>query len=364
MATVGDFFRNKGAKKVAARLSTKNRLYYYETDNLSLVPPSVYLHDYMSSLKPGLLVKGKLLVNYPRTEWVNNKEGAKFEFDWNDEKDTEFQGAPILVKPTMAHYKQFSLEKLGAPPNLTSIYEETVPYGESKARRIYMLATFCVLKKHGFVYYHKTEGHNIGAILTSKHGDVLAWGVNTGEHRHAEVNTVISYFLRNPGATRLPVDSVLFSTLKPCKMCSSLIKAASDAARTRVWYGMMDEGKSGASKLLGNMASSFTGVDLAELDVFELMSESGTLDTAITAKGTKPVWVPVDGGKVDLYATLNASKKNDPINKSAADWVDDSADMMKLVEAALVKFQGKADKKNRADGAVKKVLAHLQEFVK
>ena len=75
----------------------------------------------------------------------------------------------------------------------------------------------------------QSQGHNIGSLLVSEDGEVLSWGVNDGSYRHAEVNTLVNYYLKNPGASRLPKRSVLFTTLKPCAMCSTYIKESWDA---------------------------------------------------------------------------------------------------------------------------------------
>lgn len=367
-AKVVSFFESKRTKKVAACLGkTDNNLYYYEANDLKPIPPSVYLHEALR--ENNIVPKDKrILVNYPTDLWVN--QNTYLEIPYTDVDNDKFK-AEKKLNPSMAHWNQFSLDKLGEKPNLTSIYEEKVTATNSKARRIYMLATFCLLKKRGFVNKDKTLGHNIGTMLVSKQGEILAWGVNTGKYRHAEVNTLISYFLRNSSQTNLPVDSVLFSTLKPCRMCSTYISQAWNGGKTRIWYGMMDEGGSGSTPLLGSQSSEFTGADL-ELDVLELLSESGTLDTAIKATGTKPVQVKLGDHKVSLSEKLNSSgngnrtketKKGGVSYLSAADWVDSSQEVINLIEAAITKFQGKADKA-RDDGPIKRVLAYLKEFVK
>ncbi|MGF6604421.1 tRNA(Arg) A34 adenosine deaminase TadA [Paraburkholderia sp. GAS448] len=360
MPKVSAFFAKKTTKKVAARISNRDGgLYFYEVDTLGPVPPSVFLHA--SMLEARIQPKGKIMVNYPTDSWVNQNNPLEYPYDSPEYSNTEYRGEPQLLTPNMKHWNQFSLDKLGAPPNLPSIYDEEIPAAHSRARRIYMLATFCLLKKLGFVYTDRTLGHNIGTMLVSRTGKVLSWGVNTGEYRHAEVNTLVGYFLRNPTETNLPVDSVLFSTLKPCRMCSTFINQAWNGGKTRVWYGMMDEGESGATPLLGTQSTKFTGGEL-ELDVWELLSESGTLDSAIKAKGTKPVQVAYQGGKVDLYDKL--SKSGGSTRKmSAADWVDKSPEVVALLNAAVTKFQGKAGKA-RDDGPIKSVLLYLKDFVK
>lgn len=358
---VSDFFATKTGKVVAARLQNNtNNLFYYEMNAMGVLPPSVYLHAYMEANKKH--PKGKVMVNYPAVGgWINMNNQLEYLYNSPEYLNLTYEGTPQLIRPDVSHWDQFDLVKLGAKPNLTSIYENIITASNSKARRIYMLATFCLLKRAGLIYKSRTLGHNIGSMLVTKNGEVLSWGVNTGGHRHAEVNTLIGYFLRNPRETKLPVESVLFSTLKPCEMCSTFIKQASNADRTRVWYGMMDEGGSGSTPLLGNMSSTFTGGEI-ELDVFELMSEAGTLESATLATGTKPVQVRQGENNVNLYDTLNATGSGSR-KMSAADWVDKSKDVIALIEAAVTKFDKKADKA-RDDGPVKNVIAYLKNFVK
>lgn len=122
----------------------------------------------------------------------------------------------------------------------------------------------------------------------------------------------------------------------------------------------MDEGESGGTTLLGEWSNEFKAADV-EFDVWELLSPEGTLDSAITTTGTKPVKVMVERKNEDLYAKLSASGGKDR-KMSAADWVDNSKEVLDLIEAALQKFVTKA-KKGRDDGPTKKVLAHLKPFV-
>ena len=362
--TLRRFFEQQGAGHVLAarRENNSKRLFYYRVagDVPGHVRPSVYLQDYLKRFK--IQVKGKVIVNYPVDAWINKNSELEQKLEVQDRSVLDAEVDPVLVDGQLDHWKQFSLDKLGPKPGLTGLGEEIVPVSVSKARRIYMLATFCILKKFGLIDTHRTGGHNIGAILVSGQGQVLSWGVNTGEFRHAEVNTIINYFRLNPTAKRLPAKSVLFSSLKPCLMCSSLVKEAWHAdGEPRVWYGMMDEGGSGSTPLLGDWSKEFKPADI-ELDVWELLSPTGTLDSAIKTAGTKPVNVTKDGRKVDLYAELTATLGTKPSRTSAADWVDESADVLKLIDAALLKFSGKAGKV-REDGPMKQVLAHLKPFV-
>jgi hypothetical protein len=123
---------------------------------------------------------------------------------------------------------------------------------------------------------------------------------------------------------------------------------------------MMDEGGSGSTTLLGEWSNEFKAADV-ELDVFELLSPEGTLDSATRTSGTKPVRVVHNGLKGDLYDKLTSSGGKSR-KMSAADWVDKSKEVLELIDAAQATFIAKSNKP-RDDGPAKKVLAHLKPFV-
>ncbi len=359
MPTVAQFFASKSGRQVAARFANNStKLYYCELDTLGPVRPSVYLQDHLDRHR--IQPKGRVLVNYDTNGWIN--QNSPLEEPCDRVSPTVTYTEAIKVPLRLSAWEQFHLTGLGTKPGLSSIYGATT-LSEAKARRIYMLATFSLLNKYGLVYRTKNLGHNIGSLLVSKEGEVLSWGVNTGQYRHAEVNTIINYFRLNSDKTHLPADSVLFSTLKPCLMCSTLIKQAWNGGRTRVWYGMMDEGGSGATPLLGPMATPLTSEEL-ELDVWDLLSPEGSLDTAIRTTGAKPVQVMTKGGKKSLFDELNGTSKSGGRGMSAADWVDYSDDVLDLIEAAANKLDGKMAKVGRDDGPVKRTLEYLKDFVK
>jgi pyrimidine deaminase RibD-like protein len=360
MATIGEFFNNNNRKTyVAAQQDRKSgALYYFESNSLTPLPPSVYVWAYTKGNKKN--VYKEIMTNYPKT-WVNTY-GA-WEYPFATYGLEQYVGNTAIASLCKTPWNQFSLDGLGTKPNLTSLYDDRTSYSESRARRVYMLASFCILKKHGRVNYSRSNGHNIGSILVSNEGEVLSWGVNTGGFCHAEINTLIGYFAKNPDKSKLPAKSVIFTTLKPCQMCSTLIKNAENlGSKLKAWYGMVDEGKQGGTALLGKNANEFDGEDIVDLDVFELMSEDGTLDTARKVEGTKRVNVPGKGTtKIDLSNALNKSggghKKR---NMSAADWVDNSTEVWRLVESAVTKLQGKVDKPDRDEGPMKAALAYLK----
>ncbi|MCU0968145.1 MAG: hypothetical protein MUF03_04850 [Rubrivivax sp.] len=361
MATIGEFFTGRGRKAyVAAQQNRSNgNLYYYESDDLEPLPPSVYVWAHTRA--NGIGVYREIMTNFPET-WVNTY--SPWEHDYSRWSRSTYEKAIPVRALDARPWRSFDFAGLGAPPALTGLYEDQSTYGVSRARRVYMLAAFSKMKKYGRVGHARSEGHNIASVLVDDSGSVLSWGMNTGGFCHAEVNTILGYLARNPAQSTLPAKSVLFTTLKPCLMCSKLILAAQHrGSQVRAWFGMTDEGERGGTPLLGDRAAPFADRSKVDLDFdFEIMADRGmTTEAAVLLTGTQRVNVGPRGAKVDLTKELDASGGGHRRrHMSAADWMDKSDEVWKLVEAAVVKLQGKADKGGRDDGPMKAVLAYLK----
>lgn len=377
MATVAKFFLDKGdAINVAVKIGKTPQgglpdIYYCELPPTATVPASVFVWAHCKDI-PGV---GKVIyTNYPRT-WVSTNSDIEFRSNSPAKQAKadmllEYANAIKVSTLATAPWSKFTLDKLGAPPALDDIYSEVTTVGESKARRLYLLAAFSILKKYG--RKAKSEDrHNIGSILVSKTGTILSWGVNTGGFCHAEVNSILAYFANNPGVSRLPANSVLFSTLKPCAMCCQfIIEAQHKGSDVKVWYGMNDEGGKGSSALLKNNSTHFKEGEELGPDMEEFWNPESTPTSPFTSpnrlvEGTKPVHVKQGPAKVDLFNTLNATGGGAGVgrnNQMAAQWVDSSDDVWKLVEAASTKLAGKADKAGRKDGAIKKTLDYIKNW--
>jgi tRNA(Arg) A34 adenosine deaminase TadA len=106
---------------------------------------------------------------------------------------------------------------------------------------LYMLATYSLVA--GRIAALKSEGKgNIGAILVSRLGKLLGWGLKDQTRNstdHAEVNCLQSYWWWN----HLPVPdgARLYTTLKPCRMCAGMIKHFG-RDQVKVIYGQEDYG--------------------------------------------------------------------------------------------------------------------------
>lgn len=145
-------------------------------------------------------------------------------------------------------------------------------------------------------------------------------------------------------------------------MCSTLITDARHATDgVKAWYGMTDEGKQGGTQLPGNRSADFQGVVEIDFD-FDIMAERGmTSEAAVLVQGTKRVNVGSGKNEADLTGALDSSGGGHRKRRmSAADWVDSSEEVWKLVEASVTKLQGKADKQGRDDGPMKATLSCLK----
>jgi tRNA(Arg) A34 adenosine deaminase TadA len=164
----------------------------------------------------------------------------------------------------------------GSAPGLDLTSEQRVAkhQGYHTVHRIYMMVA-CALITRRFTQGHELlPGQNIGAILVSKQGEILAWGVNTNQTNqtyHAEVNMIQSYAARlGAGFTGLPVDCRIYTTLKPCRMCAGMImQTAADPGRFKVFFEQSDPSTYATGTALdGNLARQsciFSGNDVRDI---------------------------------------------------------------------------------------------------
>jgi pyrimidine deaminase RibD-like protein len=76
------------------------------------------------------------------------------------------------------------------------------------------------------------SGLNVGSLLVSPDGEVLAWAVNTNANHmflHGEVNLIHAFELNNETQSRIPPNCTIYTSLEPCEMCSGMIFEAAKA---------------------------------------------------------------------------------------------------------------------------------------
>ena len=116
--------------------------------------------------------------------------------------------------------------------------------GLRRILRYYMLTTYSLLDMCRFASYEGL-GNYVAALLVSDKGEILSAGVNTGSYRHAEVSMLHAYFHSNPTATTYPENTIVFSTLTPCKQCTGYLKDTKPVESV-IYFGQEDPGKFGS----------------------------------------------------------------------------------------------------------------------
>ncbi len=101
----------------------------------------------------------------------------------------------------------------------------------SHLHRLYMMAALRLIFKYTPKFINisrnnaiaRTDGHNIGALLVTRQGEVVALGLNAGRaHKthHAEWNALCAYAKTGK---KLPSNAIVYTSLKPCDMCAAMI---------------------------------------------------------------------------------------------------------------------------------------------
>ena len=114
--------------------------------------------------------------------------------------------------------------------------------GLHRALRYYMLAAYALLGKSAEAGY--AGGNYIAALLVNDEGKILSWGVNSGWFHHGETNLLLNYFSEHASDVRFPSNTILFSTLTPCRQCSKYLQSTR-ADESVIFIGQNDPGSRG-----------------------------------------------------------------------------------------------------------------------
>ncbi|GLQ99219.1 hypothetical protein [Dyella mobilis] len=152
------------------------------------------------------------------------------------------------------------------------------------ALRYYMLAAYSLVDISAEESFAGLKNY-VGALLVSDAGEILSAGINTGAFRHAEVSMLLSYFRKNPGVTKIPERSIIFSTLTPCRGCTGYLELSKSASSV-IYFGQMDTGKDGKvgakiSKQLSDQTKAPQGVEKEKFSI-KLEDEVGAVVTLAT----------------------------------------------------------------------------------
>lgn len=184
--------------------------------------------------------------------------------------------------------------------------------GTRNVHRLYMAAAFTLLrKKHG-----AGDKDGVVALVVDGSGNIVSWGQKNPDVPcwHGETSAI----MRLGG--RLPGKCCIYSTLKPCHMCASLIHQMS-GGNAKVFWGQNDPAKAAAK----------TDLDTSRM--------GRILDgNKPHAEGAKAVLI---GARKEVMSTkvgsaFKAQKKTG--EKSTIDYITTpaAADFLKQAEAALV----------------------------
>ena len=96
---------------------------------------------------------------------------------------------------------------------------------------------------------------NVGALILDRSGKLLAANVNTNassQMRHAEVNLMLN--LRERGIHEIPHGAQIYVSLKPCRMCASLIlSSALNSSSIKIIAAADDIGSFGRHNFLSGI---------------------------------------------------------------------------------------------------------------
>jgi tRNA(Arg) A34 adenosine deaminase TadA len=230
---------------------------YFESDNLML--PAVI---------NALEIKERVWIytNSIVPLWIKNYPGIKVRFMDRlqaNEGDGSSMVTPVL-QTTKKWPRQLSALALPAPlpegglhaaaaglSKALDLPADSREKGLARALRYSMLATYALVDISAAEAYEGLKNF-VGALLVSDKGQILAAGINTGSFRHAEVSMLLTYFRNNPAATKIPENSVIFSTLTPCKGCTGYLSVAK-SSNCVIYFGQEDTGKDGRA---GNAIST------------------------------------------------------------------------------------------------------------
>lgn len=120
--------------------------------------------------------------------------------------------------------------------NLEGTKDYATTAGTRTVPRLYMAAAYVVLGNHNKIPQgSRKEREGVVGVVTDRKGKIVSWGLKNQDVDcwHGETISV----LRLGG--KLPEGATVFSTLKPCHMCSGVLHAASGGT-VKVYWGMDD----------------------------------------------------------------------------------------------------------------------------
>jgi tRNA(Arg) A34 adenosine deaminase TadA len=195
--------------------------------------------------------------NYPESDMSVSEKGIRnlmtLRLNWN--KDESIFGAEFGSKPAFKMTMAVAAPLRGVYPvptekkqRVSDIQSESASIketdtgkmtvaGNRNVHRLYMATAFTILRKQ-----HKgTDKDGVVALVVDKQGNIISWGRKNPAIPcwHGETSSIMGL-----GGV-LPSDCAVYSTLKSCHMCASLIHQLSNGG-ARVFWGQDDPGSAAA----------------------------------------------------------------------------------------------------------------------
>jgi tRNA(Arg) A34 adenosine deaminase TadA len=243
----------------------------------------------------------------------------------------------------------------GSPPLVSDIRSVTATVKDDKGayavsgthtvHRLYMMAAFTILRK---MSTDKRDG--VVALVVDKEGRIISWGRKNPKVScwHGETSAI----MRLNG--KIPAGCCVFSTLKPCHMCSSLIYQASGGT-VQVYWGEDDPGAAAQGTMLDEhrVGAALDGNKPGGLAPYPI---------TMNVKGPPGAIGPRDTMANTLKNSFNASGERSTIDHITTS--PEAADFIKEIEVGLKNKINKYASGGGKNENTKRVVEYLVNFLK
>lgn len=192
-------------------------------------------------------LRNTILTNYELSEWEKNlikvcakryDEKQSFESDRSKAKRLIQIGRSLTTTPEARFLRdsEKSFWGIAEALDMASQTSKSLESSQATMRRV-------------------NRDRHVAAILLDNNGRLLMAAKNTNHSNqmmHAEVNLLVNYAIEY--RTKIPKGAVLVCSLKPCRMCASLLLSlCEDPLTIKVYAAEDDRGCFGRHKILGNL---------------------------------------------------------------------------------------------------------------
>jgi tRNA(Arg) A34 adenosine deaminase TadA len=177
-------------------------------------------------------------------DWVNSKKKSTFK-KMTMGVSTDLAGLYPIPGGAKQIVSDIQSESASVRKKETGEYVEA---GTRNVHRLYLATAFAILRKR-----HEAEAQDgVVALVIDKQGNIISWGMKNPDVPcwHGESSAI----MRLNGL--LPAGCCIFSTLKPCAMCASLIYQASNGT-AKAFCGQDDPGGAAVNTILDKQRKGF-----------------------------------------------------------------------------------------------------------